>query len=153
MLFRSVHLHVGGHLFIQTTQSRKVHRNARLRLITELQGMDYMQSLHVSAFTFATIALIASMLWPKQAMAASSGSARVLCQAAGATGILTEPCKVSSWSQSVNITVDYGAAQAAYLCRGLADLARSHGLAFEPGWQIRVYSPFSEGNTTARCDL
>lgn len=32
-------------------------------------------------------------------------------------------------------------------------MAKGQGLAFDPGWKIRIYSPFSGDATLAQCDL
>jgi len=87
------------------------------------------------------------------ANADSVDNANAMCEAGDAMGVLTEPCSVSAWNKSIELRVDYGAAQARYLCSGLADLASGHGYVFVEGWQIRVYSPFSGDTTIARCDL
>lgn len=79
-------------------------------------------------------------------------SARALCAGFKATGLLREECKVSVWYQTVEITMDVSSAAADLACTKGVETARS-GLKFQPGWQLKVYSPYSGDRTIAICDL
>lgn len=67
--------------------------------------------------------------------------------------IATEPCTVSGWNMSVDATVDMNSTDAKTACTGVVSRMRAKGYLFDPGWTIRIYSPFSGDNTIARCDL
>ena len=75
------------------------------------------------------------------------------CAALDATGLLSEPCSVSGWNSSVDITIDMNAGEARELCAGMAGLAQSRGITFDAGWSVRIYSPYSGDNTIAFCPI
>ena len=76
-----------------------------------------------------------------------------VCEAADATGLLSAPCSVSGLNQAVEMSIDTSGPEAIKICQGMADVVVGQGVKFEPGWQIRIYSPFSNGKTIAVCPL
>lgn len=76
-----------------------------------------------------------------------------LCGAFDQMGLLSDKCSVSGWSSAVDISVDTTAIEAHKICAISVNFAREHGINFDAGWQLRIYSPFSNGNTLAVCSL
>jgi hypothetical protein len=75
------------------------------------------------------------------------------CAALDQTGLLSEKCSVSGWASSVDISIDTSAIEAHKICATSTDFATRNGIAFDRGWQLRIYSPFSGGKTIAICAL
>lgn len=80
-------------------------------------------------------------------------SAQHLCALIDGSKLTSAPCSVSGANSSVEFSVDMRAQEAIKTCSALAGLAASRGLQFDAGWSIRIYSPFSNGNTVATCSL
>ncbi len=80
-------------------------------------------------------------------------SAYKVCEILDKSMPLSKPCKVSTWSSAVDISVDTNSSEARSMCVGIAGLAKQHGMYFSKGWKMRIYSPFSDGNTIAVCSL
>lgn len=77
-----------------------------------------------------------------------------VCAVFNNTGMLSEPCEVSGWDGAVDVTLDTSGAEARKVCRGVAQMLSQQGVFFnERQWKIRIYSPFSDGNTLAVCNL
>lgn len=97
---------------------------------------------------------VALMARPASADPASSvNNAYRLCAVFDQMGLLSDKCSVSGWSSAVDISVDTTAIEAHKICAMSANFAHQHGIAFDGGWQLRIYSPFSAGNTVAVCSL
>mgnify|MGYP001371966141 FL=1 len=76
-----------------------------------------------------------------------------LCAVFDGTGLTSSKCSVSGWNSSVDVKIDMTSGEARKLCVQVAALARQKGMTFDPGWQIRIYSPYSGDNTIAFCQL
>jgi hypothetical protein len=85
------------------------------------------------------------------AWADSIDDAYKICAAADSTGVTSQPCSVSG--RNVDIYVDASGSTANEICRAMANLMFQQGVRFDRGWKIRIYSPFSGGNTIAQCPL
>lgn len=83
----------------------------------------------------------------------SVNNAYVLCRALDGTGLLSEPCSVSGWHSSVDVTMDTNGLEARKICAEVVRMMREQGMHFDDGWKIRIYSPFSSGSTIAQCNL
>lgn len=87
----------------------------------------------------------------------SLGNARALC--AKFNGIselrstMTDECKVSWWYDTVSITMNISPEAADTFCRAAVEKLRDTQLRFEPGWQLKIYSPYSGDRSIAFCDL
>ncbi|GGL74583.1 hypothetical protein [Wenxinia marina] len=80
-------------------------------------------------------------------------SAYLACAVFDSTGLLSAPCEVSGWHSAVDVSIDTSAREAQEICRGVAAMLRDRAALFDPGWSLRIYSPFSSGNTIATCGL
>lgn len=83
----------------------------------------------------------------------STRNASIICKAADGLGMHSKPCEVSGWASSIDIHMDATAADARQICAGMRQTAISEGMEFGKGWQIRIFSPYSNGNTIAACNL
>ena len=83
----------------------------------------------------------------------SVASALRACQVFDGMGVLSEKCKVSGWNASIELSMDIPGSQAIEICKGAAENMRKVGLPFDPQWQLKIYSPFSNGKTLATCPL
>lgn len=73
------------------------------------------------------------------------------CRALDSTGLLSEPCDVSGWNQSIDIIMDTSSAEARKICAGIVAQAAQVGARFDRDWKVRIYSPYSNGNVIAQC--
>lgn len=76
-----------------------------------------------------------------------------LCSVFDATGLLSEPRKVSGWKQAVDVSIDTSSSGARQICSSVVSMSAQKNIHFDRGWKIRIYSPFSNGNTIATCAL
>lgn len=76
-----------------------------------------------------------------------------LCSVFDGTGLLSKPCDVSGWNQAVDVSMDTSSSEARKICSSVADMMAQKNIRFDRGWKIRIYSPFSNGNTIATCSL
>jgi Sel1 repeat len=98
---------------------------------------------------------------PKHAAAAPSvplttnsvESAYKLCAYFDATKLLSQKCSVSGWHSSVDISLDMAPADARKFCNILPGFFSRWRVAFDRGWRVRIYSPFSGERPIATCDL
>ena len=97
--------------------------------------------------------LSGALVFPAYADSTSSvDSAFKMCEMFDSTGALTQKCSVSGSDSSVSIWVDMTSDAAHQLC-DLTISKVSGTLQFDSGWQLKIYSPYSGGNTIAFCDL
>jgi len=82
----------------------------------------------------------------------SLANAMRLCTSFDAAGNLSEPCKVSGWDASVEVSLDTNAREAQKMCVGVLKMLNESKATFN-GWKLKIYSPFSNGKTIAVCDL
>ncbi|MCK5284954.1 MAG: hypothetical protein KAJ86_05145 [Alphaproteobacteria bacterium] len=75
------------------------------------------------------------------------------CYALDSTGLLSEPCKVSGWGRSIDVSIDTSSSEARKICSGIVAQASQLNIRFDDGWKIKIYSPYSNGNTIAQCNL
>ena len=75
------------------------------------------------------------------------------CSALDATGLLSKPCNVSGRNQSIDVTMDASSSEARKMCSGIVAQASQVGARFDRGWKVRIYSPYSNGNTIAQCSF
>lgn len=81
-------------------------------------------------------------------------NAFLICSAAESTGLLSEQCDISGWSQTITMVMDVPSMEARQLCQGIVSQARSAGMAFRRGdWSIKIVSPYSNGTAIAKCSL
>jgi hypothetical protein len=80
-------------------------------------------------------------------------NAYTLCQVFDDTGLLSDECSVSGWNQAVEVSIDTSSSEARKICQGVVSQLADQGVHFDPGWTVRIYSPFSNGNTIATCAL
>lgn len=73
------------------------------------------------------------------------------CRALDGTGVLSKPCEVSGWSQAIDLSIDTSSSEARKICAGIIAQASQVGAHFDKGWKVRIYSPYSNGNTIAQC--
>jgi len=83
----------------------------------------------------------------------SVDDAYTVCKVLDNSVPMSKPCEVSGWNTSVDVSIDTNSSEAIKICDGVADLAKKNGMSFGKGWKIRIYSPFSNGNTIAVCGL
>jgi uncharacterized membrane protein YidH (DUF202 family) len=83
----------------------------------------------------------------------SIGHAYVLCKALDNSGLLSKRCEVLGSSQSVNVTIDTPSGEAEEMCANIVARAMQMDMQFDTGWKVKIYSPHSNGNTIAECDL
>lgn len=76
-----------------------------------------------------------------------------LCSTFDDTGFLSEPCDVSGWNQAVDVSIDTDSSEARKICSGVAGIMAQKNIRFDRGWKIRIYSPYSNNNTIATCNL
>lgn len=81
------------------------------------------------------------------------GNAYLICNAAEATGMLSQECDVSGFNSTVDLYIDTNSREAVKICRGIRDGARAEGMKFRNNWTIRIFSPFSGDRTIAQCRL
>ena len=75
------------------------------------------------------------------------------CRALDATGMLSKPCDVSGWNHSIDVTMDTSSSEARKICSAIVAQASRVGASFDRGWKVRIYSPYSNGNTIAQCSF
>ena len=80
-------------------------------------------------------------------------SAYRMCLAFDSTGLLSEPCKVSGWSSTINVTMDTSSAEARKMCQGIPAIMNASNVRFRHTWTLRIYSPYSGERTLAQCAL
>lgn len=76
-----------------------------------------------------------------------------LCSVFDATGLLSQPCEVSGWNQAVDVSMDTNSTEARKICSGVSAMMAKEDILFGPDWKIRIYSPYSNENTIATCNL
>lgn len=80
--------------------------------------------------------------------------ALAVCSVFDKTGMLSESCDISGWNRSVDVKIDTNGSEARKICNGVSSLLEKQGVYFiEKQWKLRIYSPFSNGNTIATCNL
>jgi hypothetical protein len=82
----------------------------------------------------------------------SAANALRLCAVFDSEGDESEPCKVSGWSASVEVSIDTSGPEARKICEGTVKMLTKLKVTFN-GWKLKIYSPFSAGKTIAVCDL
>lgn len=83
-------------------------------------------------------------------MADDVDRARIICKSFDDTGVLTKPCNISTgfYDLSIEITANMTPSQARGICKMYAN--KKLGVA---GWNLKIYSPYSNGNIIAQCKL
>ncbi len=76
-----------------------------------------------------------------------------LCSVLDDSGVLSKPCDISGFGQSVEITAEMTGAEARMICKMYADKLKQEDMLFDYGWTLKVYSPYSGDNTIAVCKL
>lgn len=109
-----------------------------------------MNSRHTKS---ALLALAIISLTSQAALADSVENAYRFCSALDSTGLLSQPCKVSGWNQAIDATIDTSSSEARKICAGIVAQASQIGARFDKGWKVRIYSPYSNGNTIAQCSF
>ncbi|WP_417224303.1 SHOCT domain-containing protein [Amphritea sp.] len=80
-------------------------------------------------------------------------SAYKLCHAIEESGLSTAECEFSVLTFSVEARMNVSSSTAAKLCIMMSDTMKKNGYNFQPGWKLKIYSPFSGDNTIALCNL
>jgi hypothetical protein len=83
----------------------------------------------------------------------SVASATRLCAIFDSMGTLSEKCKIAGYDFAVEISLDTSGAVATKICADAATNMAKAKLMFDPQWQLKIYSPFSNGKTIAVCNL
>ncbi len=83
----------------------------------------------------------------------SIDSAYRLCEMLDSTGRLSKPCEISGWEGSVDITVDLSSGEARLICQTAVKRMKELENLFDTRWVLKIYSPYSNGNTIATCKL
>lgn len=96
---------------------------------------------------------VAIALLPQAASADTVDNAYGFCSALDGTGLLSKPCEVSGWSQAIDVSIDTSSSEARKICAGIVAQASQVGAHFDKGWKVRIYSPYSNGNTIAQCSF
>jgi hypothetical protein len=79
-------------------------------------------------------------------------SAYKLCRTLDATGLPSQKCEVSSYT--INLSLDIAPSEARNLCPELLQfLDTNDHFMFDPGWSLRIYSPFSGSRPIATCQI
>ncbi|MGP4921530.1 hypothetical protein [Pseudomonas lundensis] len=76
-----------------------------------------------------------------------------LCKMLDGTNMLSEPCSVSGWNSSVDISLDMNASEARTLCPQIAGMLKSNNIIFRDGWTLKISSPYSGDKAIATCVL
>lgn len=84
-------------------------------------------------------------------MEQSNTNAFNLCHAIDGMGDATEPCRVSG--RDVIVVMPMNPVEAKKFCLGAVAEMHKAGAKFEPGWVLRIKSPYSNGSNTAYCEL
>jgi hypothetical protein len=102
--------------------------------------------------SIAAIVVTAAQAQPKRD---EIESAYALCWWFDHTKLLSEKCQVSGWNSTVEISINMTVNDAQQLCTALPkNMAQSSfGWFFKPGWQLKIFSPFSGQRPIATCDL
>ena len=80
-------------------------------------------------------------------------NAFLLCKMLDSTNLLSEPCSVSGWGSTVDISVDMNASEARKMCAPVKDMLASNKIVFSPGWSLKISSPYSGDKAIATCPL
>lgn len=101
--------------------------------------------------------VMSAALLPAWGVAAGSSqsvdNAFMLCRVLDGTNMLSEPCDVSGWGSSVDISVDMTSAEARKLCPSIKDMLTKKSITFDKGWTMKIKSPYSGDKTIAICQL
>lgn len=81
----------------------------------------------------------------------SSENARSICSAFEGTESLSGPCRVSSSSKSINVTMNTSVSEAQKICRGVTRQINQSGIRLEHGWKLKIYSVHSSASPIAEC--
>jgi hypothetical protein len=80
-------------------------------------------------------------------------SAYALCSWVDSTKLLSEKCKVSSWHSTVEMSINMPVNEAQNCTTLPKSMAGIVNWSFEPGWQLKIFSPYSGERPIASCDL
>ncbi|NHC51492.1 hypothetical protein [Pseudomonas sp. AU8050] len=83
----------------------------------------------------------------------SVDNAFTLCRMLDSTNMLSEPCDVSGWGSSVDISVDMTAQEARKLCPSIKNMLTKNNMTFDKRWTMKVKSPYSGDKAIATCQL
>ncbi|MGO2711569.1 hypothetical protein [Pseudomonas helleri] len=83
----------------------------------------------------------------------SVDNAYKLCAVMDRTNLLSEPCSVSGWGSSVNVSMDMSASNARQLCPQIKGMLQTKNITFKDGWTLKISSPYSGEKTIATCPL
>lgn len=98
--------------------------------------------------------LTLALFLPELAYSDDIDKAYAVCAVFDNTGILSEPCEISGWDGAIDVTMDTNSTEARKICNGASQMLADQELFFnDRKWEIRIYSPFSDGNTLATCNL
>jgi hypothetical protein len=116
--------------------------------------LEYWPSMIISVQrVLATFGLTGALLLSSTpAPADAVADAFRLCAIMNHTKLLSEPCKVSGWNSSVDVSIDTTAAEARKICAGLHRFYEGK-LRFDGKWTLRIFSPYSGDRTIATCAL
>lgn len=80
-------------------------------------------------------------------------NAMKLCMVFDSTGMLSQECKVSGGTFSVDVHMDASSKEAMNICKQISGMLEKDNVKFDKDWKIKIYSPFSSGKTIATCKL
>lgn len=89
----------------------------------------------------------------KTPVANPPGVARAICNWIDRTGLTSQPCESSGWSNTIVVTLDTTAAEGRKICAQIAGLLRQEDLSPGPDWTLHIKSPYSGTNSIAFCQL
>jgi len=101
----------------------------------------------------AKLVALAFTFLPIMAGADTVDNAFRFCSALDGTGLLSKPCEVSGGSQAIDVTIDTSSSEARKICSSIVAQASQVGAHFDRGLKVRIYSPYSNGNTIAQCSF
>lgn len=79
--------------------------------------------------------------------------AKAVCTMFESYKTLTDDCKISSWDQSVGISIDTTSDLAKKICKETGNLFKRNDLFFEGDWKLIIKSPYSNESPIAKCKL
>ena len=85
----------------------------------------------------------------------AADDAHALCVLIDKSMPLSEPCKVSVKTRSVDIVIETNRGQASQFCLAITTFAKTHGAKDfnEHGWKVRIFSPYSGNRTIFQCNF
>ena len=82
----------------------------------------------------------------------SRNNADVFCAVLDVTKLLSEKCKISTWNETIDISIDTTTAETMKMCTMLIQRAKRNNEMFREGWQLKIFTLYSQ-RPVATCSL